>query len=204
MPGEDHRYAQQCCELRGDIAGVRVVTVDDLGNPSDLFDVPDCGIHETVQVGPQPFLVEIPFRSGRDTDEVGAFGEDLARRRVFGIDTTVLDLPGQQVDPSHRRVRGQCARLFHDVRHLATGIGVAPEFDVHPAHQTVDAEHNDVEAVATTGSSSIRFRWRLHHAPTWSGFSRTARARTPSLPAAGRWPRQRRPPGAEAMVATSP
>ena len=86
------------------------------------------------------------------------FGEYLARRRVFGIDTTVLDLPGQQVDPGHRRVLGQSARLFHDVRHLAAGIGIAPEFDVRASHQTVDAEHDDVEAVATTGSSSTGFR----------------------------------------------
>jgi hypothetical protein len=86
------------------------------------------------------------------------FGKYLAHRRVFGIDTTVLDLPGQQVDPGHRRVRGQSARLFHDVRHLATGIGVTPEFDVRPSHQTVDAEHDDVEAVATVGSRGAGFR----------------------------------------------
>ena len=92
--------------------------------------------------------MQIPARAAGDADDLRAFGQGLDLLGVVGRDAGSGRHPGHQVDPRDVGMGRQLPGQIHDVRNLPAGVGVAPELDVVSPHQSVDAEHQQVQTVA--------------------------------------------------------
>jgi hypothetical protein len=79
MPGEHERHAQELRELRAEVAGVRVVTVNDVGGALLHPDVARELVQETVEMRPKRLFAKIPAGTERNADDLRATVDRLER-----------------------------------------------------------------------------------------------------------------------------
>ena len=149
---EDERHAEQFRELSTKVAGVRVVTVDDVGRALLHSDVARELIEEAVEMRPKRLFAKIATGAKWNADDLRALADRLERSRIALVDPSVLDQSGDDIDALDVRVLGECPRLVDYVRDLSPGIGVPSKLDVGRAHQAVDGEREDVQAFGPGGA----------------------------------------------------
>jgi len=149
---EDERHTEQLCELGAEIAGVRVVTVNDVGRAFLHPDVARDLIEKTVEMRPKRLFAKVATGAEWNADDLGALADRLERSRIALVDPSVLDQSGDHIDAIDVRVLGKGPRLVDHVRDLSPGVRVPSKLDVGRAHEAVDGEREHVEAAWPGGA----------------------------------------------------
>jgi len=141
------RYAEHRGEARADIAGIGVMTVQDIRLPLLVLEVLQGVVGKAVEVIPELFLADVAVRAGINPNDAGAVAQRLGLPGVIGADLTVNHPPGEQVNTLHPGLLCQCASQFDHVENLAAGIRIAAEFQIACPDQAVHADQHHIKSL---------------------------------------------------------
>jgi hypothetical protein len=147
------------------------MAVHQIGDPPFRADVLQQVVHEAVEMRPQAFLTQVASRTAAHAHNPRPRPDFFCRLGVVVADFLVFDQAGDQVHPLDLFVGAEGPGELDHVGGLPTGIGIAPQLQVVPADQPVDADQHDVLAVVV---------W--HGCPLGSGNSNKPSSGSDELP----------------------
>ncbi len=140
VAGMHQRCGEQVRQAYADVAGIGVVTVNDIGCAVFLVQPVHQVVHEAVEMIPELLFRDVLIGTGFDPHDARLVGESFDGLRIVVADVFVDDAASDQIDLVDLIAFGECARQVDDIFGLPTGVGVAPEFQIVAADQPVDAD----------------------------------------------------------------
>jgi hypothetical protein len=72
---------------------------------------------------------------------------------LYGLGVVLGDIfrknpAGEEIHAVNHGVVGKCASEFYDISNLPARIGITPQLEILPSDQTMNAHHQDVEALS--------------------------------------------------------
>jgi hypothetical protein len=104
-------------------------------------------VHELIEVGPQQLLANVTRAAALDAHNAHVFTQWLDGLAVIGRKRFVAQQASEQINLGHTRLPAQRPRQLDDIFYLSAGIGIAPHLQILAAHQAVNAEQLNVNAV---------------------------------------------------------
>lgn len=138
VAGEGKGDPENGGDLASDVAGIGVVGVDEIGHAFFAAQPCEGAIDEGIEVAPDNFFAQVAARAGFDAVDGGTVSEVFVDAGVVVADFGVEHAAGDQCGSRDAFIAGEGLDEFEDVEALATGVGIASEFEVFAADEPVE------------------------------------------------------------------
>ena len=145
------RETQKAGKPATDIAGIRVMAVDEMGQPVLCLQIGQGVVGEGIQMIPKRLLLDIGFGPGINAHNVRLGAENFLDLRIIRVNLRIHDPAGHQIDARHFGQFRQGTDQFDHIKGLAAGIGIPTQFEIVTPNQSVDADHQEVDSPCRRG-----------------------------------------------------
>ena len=140
MGGEHQRQAEALLQPRSHIARIGIVGMDPIGQARGRQQAGDQLLHQPIKMGPELLLGQIAGGTEAVATDAQTGLHKLQGPGVIGVNPGILDQPGEHLDPIQFRTGGEGAGQLEHIGSLATGIGIATQFQIVAAKQPMQME----------------------------------------------------------------
>ena len=140
MAGIDQRHTEYLCQHGGNVAGIRVVAVDDIRNTLLFLNEPDGFVDIFIQVRPQRLFAHVLAPPALDAHDTARVTHSFDRLGVVLGNAVIQDQACKQVHLLHVLALAERSGQLDDVYDLPTGVRIPAKLHVFSPQQPMNAE----------------------------------------------------------------
>ena len=169
MGGEQQGHPKPLVEPGPHVTGIGIVGMNPVGQARSRLQRGDQAAHQFIEVGPELLLRQVSVGPEGDAADRQPGTQPLLGLGVIGAHAWVVDEAGHHLHLLHLLPLGQSPNQIEHIDRLATGIGIAAQFEIMTPQKTVQMEmehhqphgrHNPWFDLRDSGIGGWRWRQR--------------------------------------------